>query len=664
MRAHARVRALTPAELTWIAAVPSALVLIAAVILLGPPVGHALLDPGAEGLWPREAPFVIGRADPVKHGRYLVALLGPVLLAAAIWGSARRGVRLAPALTRSLVMGSQVLVLVLAVAAAIGQNAKPVYRVPAFDASTGLVALAVTLLLLLAPRHRRLAAWAARPAREDRARAAACLAIAVLLTTTWLLVAIDSERTIGGAPFADLPPWAMGDTFAILDGRTPLVNFHAVYGQLWAYVAAGGLSVFGASLLTFTLLMTAISGLALLAVYALLRRVARSAPAALALYLPFLATGFLAVGGPPDRPMSNAPIFSVWPMRYAGPYLLAWLTARHLDGARPRRAWPLFLLGGLVAINNLELGLGALAGTIVALICARPPRTRRAAARLAASAAVGLLGALALVSLLTLLRAGELPRPGLLLEFPRIFGVVGLVSLPLPLLGFHLALYVTFTAAIATAVVRLLSGAEDRLLTGMLAWSGVFGLLAGSYIVGRSDALKLLALFSAWGLSVALLAIAVARDLAARGWRRPDVAHVAVLLAFGFAIASLLHLPAPWRQIARLGETAPPPSYEQPAAERFVAAHARPGDRVAILIPLGHRIAYRLGITDVYPYPIIEAMVTRRQFRTLIDTVRREHAHELFLPLARIAPAHLAALRRAGFTPRSRTAQFLLWSDG
>src|SRR5689334_6751489 len=92
----ARVRSMSAAEAAWIAAVPCALATLAAVVLLGPAVGHAFLAPRGEALWP---PGIHpGRPEPAKHGRFVVALLGPVALAGAILVSARARPRLQPRL--------------------------------------------------------------------------------------------------------------------------------------------------------------------------------------------------------------------------------------------------------------------------------------------------------------------------------------------------------------------------------------------------------------------------------------------------------------------------------------------------------------------------------------------------------------------------------------
>jgi outer membrane protein assembly factor BamB len=657
-----RVRVLRPVEMAWIAVVPCALVTFGALMLLGPALGHALFEAGSEALWPPGTPNTIGAAEPVKHGRFAIALMGPALLAAVVLLGSRRPPALAPGLRRALVAGGQLAVLAFLVLALLGEHnliARPTPRLPTiFSVATLLVAAALPPLLLYALRRApRVPAALARAARDSRARVVGCAVLAVACTVVWLLPAIDSERTIGLQPLGDLITWTLDDPFAILDGRTPLVDFRPVYAQLWPYVTAVAMAAFGTNVTVYTLTMAAASGLTLLAAYAVFRRVVGSAVLALALYVPFLAVGFVSVWN-----LNNVNVSSMWPIRYSGAYLLAWLTARQLDGAAPRRRWLLFLAGGLVALNNLEFGLAALVATCVAVVCADPPRTRGAALRLAGEAAAGALAAVALVSLATLVRAGELPHFGLLAEFPRIFGTLGLVSLPMPALSFHLVVYATFVAAIGAAAVRLADGEGERLLAAMLMWSGVFGLIAGSYYAGRSDSLKLVSLFSAWCFALILLTIAVVRSLAARGWR-PSLAHLMVLAGFALAVLSIQQVPAPWSQASRLGRLEATATFKQPQALRFIDAHTHPGERVAILIRLGHRLAYDLDLTNVSPYPFLTVMVTRAQLRTFLDAVRREHVHKLFLSDVVAVAAHHAALRAAGFTRRARSGDLALWSD-
>jgi hypothetical protein len=657
----------TPAQLAWIAALPCAAVTLAAVVLLGPPLGHGLLAPSGEGLWPRDAPYVLGRPEPVKHARFALALLGPALLAASVLVGARRPPRLAPAMTRALVLASQLLLCLGVVAALVAQRHVVQDNVPAswriFSVPTLVVGSAVAVALALALRAPALARRVTRPPRMSRRWEVICLLVAVAATVVWVLPAIATEHTAATDPFPDLPSWAMADTYAVLDGRTPLVDYHAVYGQLWGYVAAAPMALLGATIGVFTTVMVLGSGLAMIAVYAVLRRLVREPLTALALYLPWLATGLFELATPQvDWRLSNVSVFSLWPMRYAAPWLLAWLTVRQLDGARPRRPWTLALVGGLAAINNLEFGIAALAATFVALACTPARRSPRALGRLAADAAAGVAAAVVLVALLTLVRSGSLPHFGLLFEFPHLFGSLGLVSLPMPAVGFHLVLYATFAAALAVAAVRLACGAEDVPLTAMLAWSGVFGFGCASYFAGRSDALKLAALFPAWGFALMLLLVVVARARAQRGSSRwPSPAELAVLVGFGLAVCSLAQVQAPWRELARLRAGDAAAVYQAPGAHRFVGALTDPGDRVAMLMPLGHRIAYDLGIVNVSPYGTTDEVATRAQWRALFDAMRAEGVRRLFLAEDLTSAAQRELLTRSGFVRGEQLAEYAVW---
>jgi hypothetical protein len=650
-----RASALRTTDVAWLAVLPCALVTIVVVALLGAPLGNAFLGPGDEVFFTAAGI----NPEPVEHGRYLLALLGPVALAAVVLASTRVIVRAPAVLARGGVFATQLaLVGFIALCFAAQYDVLiSAYRpdweqhVRYFTRTTLLVALLAPLVALVLLRRRAVAERAVALARETPVRRLFAAIVAVAFTVVWLLTAVDADGSLANTAtgVAGHILWSLDEPFAILNGRTPLVDFHAQYGQLVPYLAAGTMALFGTSIAVFSITMTTGSALALLAIYAVLRRITRSSLLALALYLPFLATGFFMKIGPLGDRYSPANLYSLWPIRYGGPYLLAWLLARHLDGLAPRRAWLVYLVAGLALVNNPEFGAGAVAGLLVVLVALRPPRTRAAAGRMLAEAAGGLLSAVALLALLTFVRSGSLPHFGWALEFSRLYGVGGWVLQPLPKLGIYLVLYVTFAAAIGLAVVRLVRREPDVVLTAMLLWSGVFGLVAGAYFAGRSHPQVLIDLFSPWALSLVLLTIAAVRALAARGWRRPNPAELALLFGFGLAVCSLAQTPTPWSQLARIRDDAPVAIFRQPAVTAFVARQTRPGEKVAILIPLGHRIAYDTGRVNVSPYASIESMPTRQQLARAIATLRREGGDKLFISWPFTFAEEVAAIRHAGF---------------
>jgi hypothetical protein len=285
--------------------------------------------------------------------------------------------------------------------------------------------------------------------------------------------------------------------------------------------------------------------------------------------------------------------------------------------------------------------------------------SKRVVAALAGELALGIAVAVALVTALLLARTGSPPDPGLALSYARIFAA-GFALLPMePLLGLSTIVYLTYVGALGTATVRAIRRDGGRALTGMLAWSGVFGLCAGTYYIGRSSADVLVNMFPAWAFALSLLALVTVRELAGDG--RLTLPRVACLIGIGVLACSLAQTPAPWAQASRLSRDGGAPLFKRPEIQPFVARLTRPGEAVAILMPLGHRIAYNLDIDDVDPYTGGYSMKTREQLADVIASLREEGGRKLFV-LAEATPAELvASLPEHGLRLRAREGGLQLW---
>jgi hypothetical protein len=651
-------RRLSPGELAWVALLPWSLLTAAALLVLGPPLGRALFPPDHTSLWPPTWWNTEGRPEPTEYGRYALAVLAPVALAALIAMGAQRAPALRPRTTRALAAAGQAGAAGLFIVAMLGQRnvidvGWPQLPIPTDGALQWAVTL--TLLPLLVLRHPRIRGFAARLAVETTPRRVLGLVLAVCCMALFLLEGVTTD---GLAEDNGQLNWALNDAFAVLNGRTPLVDYHVLYAKLLPYPTALALATFGTTGLVFSLTMVLLSAGALIAVYATFRLVVRSSLLALLLFVPFVAASDF--GRTFTRP-------AMWPMRYGGAYVLAGLLARHVAGRRPRHTWPLFLVGGVVAIDNQDFGIAALGATVAALVCAKPQRSAAAVRRLGLNLLGGVGGAIVVVSALTVVRSGALPNPALVSEWSEIFTRLGWFSLPMPIVGFHLAVYATFAAAVVTAGVRLARQEDDTLLTTLLAWAGTFGLLAGVYYVGRSDDLKLLGMMSAWSFALALLLVATARALTARGWRAPRLAELMVLFGFGLAAWTITRLSLPSAQVTRLTSATPPLTYRA-SAEQFVSDRTRPHETVAILFPLSFRVAYELRLRNVAPYVMQNAIITRSQLQTLIDTLRQERVRSVFVPEdgegrvageAQTPPEHLSVLAAAGYRIADRESGFV-----
>ncbi len=670
------------AAAAWLCAIPCAAIAVVCILLLGPPLGRLVSpEPGSIRFLIGTLPFVA--PEPTEQARYLLAVCAPLLGVLAV-ALAPRWVSSLPArVVEPAVRWTQIALAVLVAAAILAQyrlRYGPTYTLQQgvtvseryFAPATFVVAALLAIAIAIALRTPAARGWlAARLSAESARRRVLLGSVALAATAIWMLHAVHSDAEIGDALLSVRYHlgFVLDETFAVLNGRTPLVDFTAQYGSLWPYAIAIPMEIFGKTVLTFTIVLCSITTLALLAVYSVLRRVTRSSATALVLYLPFLATSLFLIRGTLRDRLTPGSYYGTFPLRYALPFLLASLTARRLARGRDDALglWILFTVAGLTAIDNSDFGIPALGGTVAALLWAAGGGRPRAARRLALAVVAGLLTAAALVSLLTLLRAGALPQPARIVDYARVFAVGGWGLMPIDgVLGMHVLVYLTYVAAILVATVRARRDAADRVLTGMLAWAGVFGLGAGMYYVGRSHPESLPHEFSAWALALALLTVAAVRELAVRRRSASAVGAVVVLFGFGVAACSLAQTPAPWTQLARLQaafvatEQEPNPDPLRPSDDagtrtfvasiadgpsRFIVRHGAP---VAILVTTGHRIADAYGIVDVSPYTGILSLPTVERVEAVIDALRRAGGNTLILPTA-FPRGMLRVLDRRGF---------------
>jgi hypothetical protein len=637
-------------------------VLLAIVVLLGPPLGRALFEPtGDSQIWPRFFSLRGVRPEATEHARYVLALIAPLLVLGGI--RLLRARRVPVALPSAGTAAAQLALLAFVVGCIVAQRelvyeiaytgGKGAPRSVYFTLPTLVVSAAIALSIAFVLSRPAVAERIVRVTHETPSRRALAIAAAALVTLAYLLSAFNTDGTINIANVAlwDHMAFYVDEAFSILNGQAPLVDFHAQYGHLWAYVAAGGMTLIGASLATFAAIMLAGTAATMAAVFATLRRiVGGSSLQTLALFLPFLATSFFMKSGPPDNRYSPASLFSLFPIRYAGPYVLLWLLVRRLDRGSARGALPLLALAGLVVINNPEFGAAAAGATLAALAWSQPDRSPRGLAKLGLEALAGGAIAIALVSILTLAVGGGLPHFGMLLLFPRIFGSEGFGLLPMPSVAFHLVVYVTFVAAIVVAVVRGFAG-EERTLSVALAWIGIFGLGVGAYFTGRSHPHVLIDIFSVWSYALVLLAIVAIRAIARRPRRRPQLAELLVLAGIGVMVCSLAQIPTPWSQVERLRRTQPHDVRVVTAMGAAIEERTRPGEPVAVLARPGHQISEEIGIADITPYANIDSMMTEQQWTEMIGALERAGGTKLFVQQETLFGEHVQWLDARGYRP-------------
>ena len=584
--------------------------------------------------------------EPLEAVRFLLAISFPPLLAAiVIWaGAPGRG---EPRLERP-VMAVQLALVVFAVLMVWRERYSISFDYAIFSPTLlplgNLIAGAVIGLGLtaLAVRWRspRLERLRGLVAGVRAAPASIAWAVAVAATALWLLPGVITDEGVGSAgliPIAHVPI-EFDEFVAASNGRTPLVDYVPWYGSLLPIALAGWWPLFDLSITSFTVTMVTLSGLALVAVYAAFRQLAENAWYALALYVPFLATVLQPwdIAGPVRE--FNGSYYAVMPERYLGPFVLVWLCARHLRRGSPP-LWAVFGVAGLAFFNNPEFGAAAVVALVFGLLFGseleRPvgPRLRRAALE----AGAGFLGAIALACAVILVRSGELPDPELF-AYPSRLVREGYTASLMSLWGFHWILYVTYAAALLTAAVRLVNRSPDRVLTGMLGFAGVFGLLTGAYFAGRSLPWQEWGLFGAWGLALALLGLTAWRTLRTTpvdSLRRVAIGAFAALAGFGVMVASIDRFPPPWQQVDRIrmdGEA----RYDNRDQQRFIEARTEPGEKVLMLgWELEHRIAERAGVENVSPFFGTVALLSDNETGRAIDQLEEAGGTRAFVRIQR-----------------------------
>ncbi|MBW3639503.1 MAG: hypothetical protein KY451_06630 [Actinobacteria bacterium] len=596
------------------------------------------------------------RPEPGEQRAYLLLLLAPLALAAAVltgirWGDDQRGGRFSGILL-AVGLAGQGLLLSLIVVSVIRQGEIYSYFASwqwGLSVGIGLVAL---VIVLVAPRI-AVGQWTTSPLRtglESGYGRAVSAIVVVAFTAAYVSTTVYRDANIASALSTTSYHlvFTLDEFAAVLGGRTPLVDVVPQYASLLPYLAWPFLMVAGLSVTTMTLFFAALSGVALLSVFVAFWKVTGSAALAAILYLPFLSITFYPALRDGAETASVATYYAAMPLRYFFPLLLTALVAFLAPRAKEWRA--AVLLGGTAGaglVNNIEFGIAALGAVVVAVFVgalSTGPTTRRWQAAFVAELRllVGVLLAVLLFVLGTLVRSGSLPDFSQSLYFSRQFAASGFYMLPLPgPLGLHLVMYLTGALALVMALVCAVRGSVRPGGTGpaglaLLGYTSVFGLGAGSYYVGRSHPYVLIAVFCAWALCSATLTVEVVGRLSRADLRLParllqamPVAAVAALCALIASTLSGADVLA--GQTGRLRAADGPTTLAALEMRAFVRDCAAPGESVMLLYPLGHWIAADAGVENFFPYNLADSIITEQQVAEFVASLREHKVTSVFV---------------------------------
>ena len=629
------------------------------------PAARAAAAPGRRTVHvPRRRATAV-HPEPTEHARFLIAVCAPLLVALAIASAPRWRRACRTRRRRSAALAAQ-LALVGVVVASSSRSAAcasaPIYT-PA--------ARSVAHAPLLHDRDaRRRGAAAARPRRASpcaarrgarRGRAAARLARAPLLAGgarrrrdgVWLLHAVNTDAAIANAVGRrPLPPrvHARRDVRGAQRPHAARRLHRPVRRRCGrSSIGAADARVLGKTVLGVHARDVRDHGARAARVFGVLRRVdaqLASPRCCCTCRSSRRASSWSAARSRTATSFGN--YFGIFPLRYAGPFLLAWLTrapARRARGARRAGAGCCSPSPGSRCSTTPTSGSRRSAATRRGAACGRaavaPARALRALAR---DVAAGLRdGATRSSPLLTLVRAGALPAPRPRSSTTRASTrVAGFALLPLPgVLGLHLLdLPHLRRGDRASRPCARSRRAPNRALTGDARVGGVFGLGSGGYYVGRSHPEALIARSRVGAGARAADGRRGRRARARARCAAPRSARSSSL--FGFGVAGLLaradaarpghsstastrrssrpNVAAPTRTRSRAsrrpGACAASSPRSPTGRSRFVVRRGAP---VAILLTTGHRVADAYGVVNVSPYTGIESLQTVQR----VDAARR-----------------------------------------
>ena len=648
-----RARLATPAgDLAWIVVGGGAVMLTAAFLWIAPALAHLYPSPIHDEFSTWRTAI---NPEPLEEARAVIALGTPLLLATivlALGSSGASNSRLDP-----WVIALQIACFALLVVAVLGQPQTGPFLSPDYfsryllsvrDLIAGtVIGLLLTVLAVRPPSRQWIGPWRRTVARAHGWRWLAVV-LAVLATAIWLLPAVITTDTLpraGGLTSGHIPNQG-DDYFATLNGRTPLVDYIAQYANLLPFALEPVLKAVGPSITSLSISMCALSALGMIAIYGTFTQVTRGAWTALVLYVPWVALSLFPWHDAGPYREYDATYYGVLPGRDLGPFALALLCALAVRGRRVP-VFALFLFAGLVLLNNYEFGIAAVLALIVALGAGRDPAMplRNRLPPHVIQGVAGIITAAGLVSAITLARTGQLPDLGLLTYFNRLFLRDSYGLQPMSSLGLHWALYATYAAALLIAAVRYVRRDPDRVLTAMLAYSAVFGLVSGMYFVGRSSQYQLMLLFPAWGFSLALVAWTAARALVTAAQKGANLSRLlvpgcAALIGFGVMVASIDRLPQPQRQVDRLSDGGTPVDLQP--TEKLIEAWTHPGEHILLIgTPPDHLVADRSGVVNVSPLNGLTSLISPAEANRSIDELQAADGH--------IVIDHVTAVPMHGF---------------
>ena len=505
--------------------------------------------------------------------------------------------------------------------------------------------------------------------------------LATSWSVLWVLpnVFTEADRSAWLTQTAYHIPFTMGEFAAVLNGRTPMVDFYSQYQNVLPLLLSPLLRWTGLSLFSFTLTMALLSVTGLLLLFSVLTRVVRSSWLALVLFLPMVAFSFEPVETNVGGYVHNMfTYYAMGPLRFLGVFVLARLSLWYLERPSYSRLAQSAAIAGIVALNNLDFGLPALAAVLSCVVLFAPrfgrstPAVRICMAVLTFLLTAGM--AVVVYFVAVRLRAGAWPMVANLVLYQKTFAASGFAMVEAPQAGFYQTIFLILLLPVLVALFEVFSGSflesgrRARIEYGTLIYAGIAGLGVFTYYAGRSDPGALPVAFCPAAYALVLLVYrfgaGVIPSRLSGGSTAPGlriIPGVVVLTLFSLTFPGVFNAPHPGAQLARLRRgLAKLPDPHQNAVE-VIRRYVPPGKQTVIIAPDAHWLAMKAGVINRYPFSHSGSLLIRDQLGPVMNAIAALPNKKVVF--GEVQPELAQRLMAKGFTNIEPNAALSVWGQ-
>lgn len=440
-------------------------------------------------------------------------------------------------------------------------------------------------------------------------------------------------------------PFTMEEFSSVYFGHTPLVNYFPQYQNLFPIIFSPFFKVFGLSITTFTFLMTSLSALGLLFTLLILIRFTKESVSACLLFIVFLTASFYPVSPYLDGPLERNYFFNYFafsPLRTFGTWLVFLLFTNYILQRSRMNLIILFVTASLILINNVEFGIASLVAASIGTLLSEENKlvpSFKTISKILLTISLSFIFSLILYSLIIYLRSGDFPDFNSFLSYQLVFAKLGFDMLPMPILGIHFFIFLTFGAAVAFSILCLAvpQSVERKIRLAIILFSGVMGFGTSVYFVGRSHELVLPSLFSYWMFTLCLLFGDISliwRNSISKLCFKFKLIYIiptkTIIFMFCIFIPHTFDYVPLASQIERFTSRDNELRNAQESFSQYIKLHNQEKHSLMVIFPYGHQISHGAGFYNEFPFANQTSLLLKSHALKVVSIINKKNIRKIF----------------------------------